>query len=408
MAGDAALSGDAPSVKRAIDARAPRPRYQVEDDRTKATRHSDPFGGYVVSGHEDKIADIVIVPLTSDNPIILMKTLLVPLLVVFVSRGHAAEIDLGPHGTLSLDAPEGWSIRSEPAIMPDGKPIGRMIELKPPREINAKCLVSLVYSDTGSPDQSRLRRQVLEACERFVEGSVERKKNLRDFALKKGYGAYCVFTDSSLAGKAPEEGNYKVLASGLIEPGNDLVGVVSIFADDGNGIEFQAMLKAINSLDLKAGTPAGGGNAIPIPGQGWKVTFDAPPIKNGRGGSHGDDYEFRGSNGRLNVSLFVEAPKKAGGGNKECYEFYWPKSALHPLIKHDSVKVSHTDKFYRVEYLIQIPENGIASMQTNVNYYFAFEGKWVDLHISALGASQAEAAIIKRIDESLAYEQDPE
>jgi len=141
--------------------------------------------------------------------------------------------------------------------------------------------------------------------------------------------------------------------------------------------------------------------SIPIPGQGWKITFSAPPWKHRWESKSGGDYQFKGNCDRFNLSLFVEAPRRADGVHKDCFEFYWPQSAKNPLIDKESVKVSHTDAFYRVAYLTK--SEGAGGKQGNVNYYFVFAGRWVDLHISIVSPNQEDAEFIKRFDESLAY-----
>lgn len=95
---------------------------------------------------------------------------------------------------------------------------------------------------------------MLRITKEFVAQSVEKKAILRDFSLKQGYGAYCTFTDASLVGKEPKKDDYKVMASGQVQLSDEVLGVVSIFADAADGPEFKSMLAIINSLDLKPKT----------------------------------------------------------------------------------------------------------------------------------------------------------
>lgn len=164
---------------------------------------------------------------------------------------QAAEFDLGTHGTLSITVPDNWSIVGKAANRPDGTPIGYAFATKPRTVENAKCLLTFAYTTNGTPSKDDIRKEVLHLTEQFVSGSVERKKNLKDFSLEKGYGCYCLFTDASLVGKKPPPGDYKVMGSGQVQPADNLVGVVSLFADEADGGEMQAMLKIINSLKVR-------------------------------------------------------------------------------------------------------------------------------------------------------------
>jgi len=138
--------------------------------------------------------------------------------------------------------------------------------------------------------------------------------------------------------------------------------------------------------------------SIPIPSQGWSINLDAPPFSRKQGQQDGSNYIYRANSDRFNLSIFVE-PQAKPGGSKECYEFYWPQASRNPLISKPTVKVSNTDKFYRVEY-------DVASgplTQHNVNYYFMFNDSWVDVHISITHPTKEDAAIIAQFDKGLNY-----
>ena len=181
-----------------------------------------------------------------------MKTILtLGLIFVLSVAGHAAEIDLGTRGILSFAVPDTWTVNSNPAKRSDGTDVGLAFAFKPRNQANAKCLLTLAYVKKTKLDKERIRQEVLRATEEFVAQSVEKKANLRDFAIKQGFGAYCTFTDASLVGKGVKRDDYKVMGSGQIQLSDEVLGVVSIFADAADSPEFKAMLAIINSLDLK-------------------------------------------------------------------------------------------------------------------------------------------------------------
>ena len=181
-----------------------------------------------------------------------MKTIPTLGLIIALSLvGHAAEIDLGTRGILSFAVPDTWTVNSNPAKSADGSAVGFAFVFKPRNQANAKCLLTLAYIKKTKLDKERIRQELLRATTGFVAQSVEQKANLRDFAIKQGYGAYCTFTDASLVGKEPKIDDYKVMGSGQIQLSDEVIGVVSIFADAADGPEFKSMLAIINSLDLK-------------------------------------------------------------------------------------------------------------------------------------------------------------
>ena len=52
-------------------------------------------------------------------------------------------------------------------------------------------------------------------------------------------------------GKPSKKDDYMVMGSGKIQLSEEVVGVVSLFADDVDGPEFKTMLAIINSVELK-------------------------------------------------------------------------------------------------------------------------------------------------------------
>lgn len=172
-------------------------------------------------------------------------------LLLSLLTASAAEFDLGPRGVLSATLPEGWVADAQPAGRPGGKTLGYTVAFKPPGEANAKGLLTLIFLPNRPLDKATLHAETLRTADRFVAGSVEQKKTLKEFVLKEGFGAYCVFTDAGLVGKPSKRGDYKVLVSGQVQPAADTLGVVSLFADEAEGKEFKAMIQIINSLQLK-------------------------------------------------------------------------------------------------------------------------------------------------------------
>lgn len=172
-------------------------------------------------------------------------------LILSVLACRGADFDLGAHGTLSVTVPDDWSINGKAVNRPDGTPAGYAFTIKPRSNANANCLLTFAYITNGVPNQEIIRKEVLRICEEFVSESVEKKENLKDFSLEKGYGAYCLFTDASLVGKKVTPGQYKVMGSGEVQPADNMLAVVSLFSDEADGLEFKAMIKIINSLKVK-------------------------------------------------------------------------------------------------------------------------------------------------------------
>ena len=81
---------------------------------------------------------------------------------------------------------------------------------------------------------------------------METKVTPHAFAVRQGFGAYGLFTDKKRVGQPVKKGDMKIMASGIIQPNEDLLIVVTLLTDDAEGAD-KAMLGAVNSLIISKG-----------------------------------------------------------------------------------------------------------------------------------------------------------
>ncbi len=137
---------------------------------------------------------------------------------------------------------------------------------------------------------------------------------------------------------------------------------------------------------------------IPIPNQGWKVSFinlgfsnwDKKQDNNNQFIVHG----LPGANG-FDLILLVDAPANNLPGNDPVYNYFWSNMAHDSLIDAQSVKTERKDKFIKVSYSAQ--------GQPNVNYFFAYQGSWVDLHLAKPSVEPGDDKLFAGFDNSLSY-----
>ena len=142
---------------------------------------------------------------------------------------------------------------------------------------------------------------------------------------------------------------------------------------------------------------------VNIPGEGWRISFDAPALSQKQEARRGGDYAFKATSDRFNISLFVEQPQGKGDTHRDCYRFYWPQVSRNPMIAKDTAVTSDAAKYVRVQYDIVAELKGQPIRQRNVNYYIAYRGKWIDVHISIIEPTQEDAKIFAAFDTGLSY-----
>ena len=136
---------------------------------------------------------------------------------------------------------------------------------------------------------------------------------------------------------------------------------------------------------------------IAVPNEDWKIFMMNPGLTSIDRYANGDELVLHGVPGTngFNFSLFVELPANDGTNNDDVFNCYWAKAAQDPLIKKDSVKVERKAKFVIVAYIAQ----GVP----HANYYFAYKGRWVDVHIAKWPFEAQDGRLFTEFEEHLSY-----
>ena len=142
---------------------------------------------------------------------------------------------------------------------------------------------------------------------------------------------------------------------------------------------------------------------ITVISQGWQISFDGPTLVKESPSYEGGGFQYKANSGRFNVSVFVEKPAKPTGSNQDCYSHYWPMASRNPMIVASSVKHTSSKTFERVQYTIPGEYQGARFTQANVNYFFAYKGKWMDVHISIIEPKGDDVQLLQQLDNTLAY-----
>jgi hypothetical protein len=145
---------------------------------------------------------------------------------------------------------------------------------------------------------------------------------------------------------------------------------------------------------------------VTIPGGGWQINLNAPPLEEFAGQTTGKNFAFQAAGkGGFNVSAYVETPQSDRQGHEACYEHYWPLAKRNPLIDQASVKVVKSKNFVKVAYIINPPGNANGKENRHVNYYFAYQGRWVDVHASQSPPRDDEGKLFDAFERGLSYAQ---
>lgn len=141
-----------------------------------------------------------------------------------------------------------------------------------------------------------------------------------------------------------------------------------------------------------------------IPGQDWKVTFNAPVTSKIKEDSSPSQYYYQGNSGRFNLSLIVEPPSCTGEitaeDNLKCFA---PKIENVPGLVKQTIKVNRVAKGIQITYLAYVPMNDTSIKILHTHILFAYQGKWGDLHGSIIKPTAEEIAMLLSLGDQFDY-----
>lgn len=156
-------------------------------------------------------------------------------------------------GTVRLVVPAGWLVGNLTAAKEKDLPVQHTLSLFSPVDPNQHWKLTFFASETKYSTLEEIKELAARAQQPAAAGSVEGNTDLKEITLKRGVGCQATYTDASLAGKPVEIGNAKVISSGFLAPQSDILGSITIFADDAKDPEFQAAVKALETIEFAPG-----------------------------------------------------------------------------------------------------------------------------------------------------------
>lgn len=136
---------------------------------------------------------------------------------------------------------------------------------------------------------------------------------------------------------------------------------------------------------------------IRIPNQDWKLTvanLGFGPLQKVDDDNY-TKYETSPGPDGWRLSISIGQPVNGGTSHDDVMNNYWGSQANNPLINQQSVNIERTDRFDRVFC--------VAQSVPNVNFYFAHEGSWVNVHIAKWPFVQGDEKKFAEFEQCLSY-----
>jgi hypothetical protein len=313
----------------------------------------------------------------------------------FSQASSTRRFSIPGHGELVLQVPEGWKfelLQPQDKLPPtitfspiSGEPFKVMVTAGGAADPEAQAL------DTGT-----MRMQVESTAKNAEAQAVEKSLTVKELTGPVINGFYFSATD-----QAPKTGEYACMTQGIARVG-EIVLAFTILTHTGHETIVKAALEMLRgALPRRGNEVKMAATKVKIPNQEWVIAFECPQLANMEEKYSDGNYGFRANSGLFNLSLFVETPMGPGKEHKDCHAYYWALAKKNPAIAMDTVAAVQNANYSRDQYDTVEKFQGKTLRMRNVNYYIAYSGKWIDIHISFVEPTPADENIFTTFDSSL-------
>ena len=168
-------------------------------------------------------------------------------------KGGLQTFTLGDLGQLQIDVPAAWRVGHMSAAKNTGLPDQNTLSFYSSTDPNKSWKMTFFKSSVRYKTLKDIQQAAQNAQQSLADGSVEHAVNLQEIKLKQGVGCQAVYTDATLVDKPVQAGNAKVLSSGLVAPMPDVLGTITISADDAKDPDFLRAIQALGTMEWVSG-----------------------------------------------------------------------------------------------------------------------------------------------------------
>jgi hypothetical protein len=141
---------------------------------------------------------------------------------------------------------------------------------------------------------------------------------------------------------------------------------------------------------------------ITIPGEGWHLKLDAPPLTNTEAQSRGRIFRYLASSVETGVTVSVNTETQASKSNAECRDRYWAKQRTNPMLVKGSEAAFEDDAAYYSTYRSEGVYKGQPFKTANAHAYIVKDGICADVHVSHWPYTEESESLVEDIVTSIA------
>lgn len=136
---------------------------------------------------------------------------------------------------------------------------------------------------------------------------------------------------------------------------------------------------------------------ITVPGEGWSVKLDAPPMTNIKGEREGRRFKYLASNTETGVTFSIHTETAAADNKDSCRATYWARGSTNPTLVKESVRQFESDAASFVTHRSEGSYKGTPFKTANGHAYLVKGGLCLDVHVSHWPYRDDSEALVEKV-----------
>ena len=159
---------------------------------------------------------------------------------------------LGTLGRLQIEVPAAWHVGHPCVVKNTGLPEQHTLSFFSSSDPNKTWKMTFFKSSARYKTLESIQQTATTMKPPAADGSAGQPVNWQELKLKQGVGCYAMPPDAALAGKPVEIGNPKVFATAFVAPVPEVLGTITLSADDAKDPDLLAAIQALESIAWEA------------------------------------------------------------------------------------------------------------------------------------------------------------
>ena len=165
------------------------------------------------------------------------------------AQGGPQSFELGALGRLQIEVPAAWHVGHSCVVKSAGLPEQHTLSFFSASDPNKTWKMTFFKSSARYKTLASIQQTATSMKPPAADGLAEPPVSWQEIKLKQGVGCYAESPNASQAGKPIEIGNPKVFVTAFVAPVPEVLGTITLAADDAKDPDLQASIQALGGIE---------------------------------------------------------------------------------------------------------------------------------------------------------------